>query len=113
LSGYYALCGAPRDYLAAALRVSRGAVLPYSVGLYWDFSALAVVCFRLAIEWCRLKMLGPGLTPAGMRVLLAPSIAGLIIAVLVLHIFPAVRGSGVNQTKAALYIYNGYIPFRT
>ncbi len=77
------------------------------------FSALAVVCFRLAIEWCRLKMLGPGLTPAGMRVLLAPSIAGLIIAVLVLHIFPAVRGSGVNQTKAALYIYNGYIPFRT
>ena len=23
------------------------------------------------------------------------------------------RGSGVNQTKAALYIYDGYIPFRT
>ena len=29
------------------------------------------------------------------------------------HVFPLVRGSGVNQTKAALYIYNGYIPFRT
>ena len=27
--------------------------------------------------------------------------------------FPQARGSGVNQTKAALYIYNGYIPIRT
>src|SRR5581483_8819009 len=27
--------------------------------------------------------------------------------------FPAVRGSGVNQTKAAFYIFNGVIPLRT
>jgi CIC family chloride channel protein len=45
--------------------------------------------------------------------LLAPTLAGLVIAVLVIHVFPLARGSGVNQTKAALYIYNGYIPFRT
>ncbi|HEX6505263.1 MAG TPA: chloride channel protein [Terriglobales bacterium] len=77
------------------------------------FSALAVVCFRLAIEWCRLKMLGPRITPSGLHVILAPTLVGLVVAVLVLHVFPAVRGSGVNQTKAALYIYNGYIPFRT
>jgi CIC family chloride channel protein len=77
------------------------------------FSALAVVCFRLAIEWCRLKMLGPSLAPAGIHIILAPAIVGLVIGVLVLHVFPGVRGSGVNQTKAALYIYNGYIPFRT
>jgi CIC family chloride channel protein len=32
---------------------------------------------------------------------------------MVAHICPRVRGCGVNQTKAALYIYNGYIPFRT
>jgi CIC family chloride channel protein len=31
----------------------------------------------------------------------------------VLHVFPGIRGSGVNQTKAALYIFNGFIPFRT
>jgi CIC family chloride channel protein len=31
----------------------------------------------------------------------------------VLHVFPTIRGSGVNQTKAALYIFNGFIPFRT
>jgi CIC family chloride channel protein len=36
-----------------------------------------------------------------------------VVAVLVIKVFPTVRGSGVNQTKAALYIYNGYIPFRT
>ena len=44
---------------------------------------------------------------------LLPTLAGLVIAVLVIHVFPLARGSGVNQTKAALYIYNGYIPLRT
>src|SRR5205814_6232870 len=66
-----------------------------------------------AIDWARLYLLGTGtmLTPA--RLVLAPTLAGLVIAALVLHFFPTTRGSGVNQTKAALYIYNGYIPFRT
>jgi CIC family chloride channel protein len=76
-------------------------------------SALAVVCFRVAIDWFRLWLLGPLLEPHGWHVILAPSIAGLIVAALILHVFPTVRGSGVNQTKAALYIYNGFIPFRT
>ena len=47
------------------------------------------------------------------RALLAPTLAGLVVGALVLRVFPKVRGSGVNQTKAALYIYNGYIPLRT
>jgi CIC family chloride channel protein len=42
-----------------------------------------------------------------------PSLAGLVVAALVINIFPNIRGSGVNQTKAALYIFNGFIPFRT
>jgi len=77
------------------------------------FSGLAVVCFRFAIDWSRIYLLGTGvqLTPA--RMLLAPTLAGLVIAVLVIHFFPATRGSGVNQTKAALYIFNGHIPVRT
>jgi chloride channel protein, CIC family len=77
------------------------------------FSGLAVVCFRYAIDWSRLYLLGTGavLTPA--RMLLAPTLAGLVIAVLVIHLFPQTRGSGVNQTKAALYIFNGHIPIRT
>jgi chloride channel protein, CIC family len=77
------------------------------------FSGLAVVCFRLAIDWTRVWLLGPLPEPHSWRLLTMPSLVGLLIAVLVIHVFPLVRGSGVNQTKAALYIYNGYIPFRT
>ncbi|HTW30738.1 MAG TPA: chloride channel protein [Candidatus Sulfotelmatobacter sp.] len=76
-------------------------------------SGLSVVCFRYAIDWCRLYLLGTGTVLSTSRLLLAPSLAGLVIAVLVIHFFPTTRGSGVNQTKAALYIFNGQIPFRT
>lgn len=76
------------------------------------FTALAVVCFRFTIDWCRLYLLGSG-PPSPLRLLLAPTLAGLAIAILVIHVFPLARGSGVNQTKAALYIFNGYIPLRT
>ncbi|HUK88573.1 MAG TPA: chloride channel protein [Terriglobales bacterium] len=77
------------------------------------FAGLAVVCFRIAIDWGRLWLLGSALAPSPLRVLLAPSLAGLVIAVLVIHLFPRARGSGVNQTKGALYIFDGYVPFST
>jgi chloride channel protein, CIC family len=77
------------------------------------FSGLAVVCFRLAIEWTQITLLGSSLVPSFPRVVLAPTIAGLVVAFLTLRVFPAVRGSGVNQTKSAVYISNGYIPFVT
>src|SRR5580692_966877 len=109
--------------LTSLLRRSRGAllrsvfreerlflVLSVFIGI---FSGLAVVCFRFAIDWCRIYLLGSGATLSTARLLLAPSLTGLVIAVLVIHVFPLARGSGVNQTKAALYIYNGYIPLRT
>lgn len=76
------------------------------------FSGLAVVCFRVAIDWSRIALLGPLPHPSALRIIGAPTAVGLLVAVLVMHVFPAVRGSGVNQTKAALYIYNGYIPFK-
>jgi CIC family chloride channel protein len=109
--------------ITGLLRRSRGAllrsvfredrfflVLSVFIGV---FAGLAVVCFRFAIDWCRIYLLGSGETLSPLRLLLAPSLAGLVIAVLVIHVFPQARGSGVNQTKAALYIYNGYIPIRT
>jgi chloride channel protein, CIC family len=77
------------------------------------FSGLAVVCFRFAIGWCRIYLLGSGTLLTPLRLVLAPTLAGLAIAILVMHFFPQARGSGVNQTKAALYIYNGDIPLRT
>jgi chloride channel protein, CIC family len=77
------------------------------------FSGLAVICFRLSIEWTSIALLGPVPQPHNLRVLLAPMLVSLLVGALVIHVFPLVRGSGVNQTKAALYIYNGYIPFKT
>ena len=77
------------------------------------FSGLAVVCFRLAIDWTHLALLGPLPQTHNWRLFAVPALAGLVVAALVLHIFPGIRGSGVNQTKAALYIFNGFIPFRT
>src|SRR5579871_4705723 len=77
------------------------------------FSGLAVVCFRIAIDWTHLVLLGPLPQTHNVRLLIIPSVTGLIVAALVIHLFPGIRGSGVNQTKAALYIFNGFIPFRT
>jgi chloride channel protein, CIC family len=76
-------------------------------------SGLLVVAFRIAIEWIRILLLGSAPHAGQPRLLLMPALAGLVVAALVIWFFPAARGSGVNQTKAALYIYNGYISFRT
>jgi chloride channel protein, CIC family len=101
----------PRFFLGAPLREERFfLILAVFIGI---FAGLAVVCFRLAIDWTRIGLLGPAPEPYMLRVLLVPALGGLLVAVLVIHFFPRVRGSGVNQTKAALYIFNGYIPFRT
>ena len=85
-------------------------IISVVIGIY---SGLAVACFRVAIDWFRLRALGSALVPSYPRVVLVPGAVGLAVALLVVRFFPAVRGSGVNQTKAALYIYDGYISFRT
>jgi len=77
------------------------------------FSGLIVVCFRITIEWTRFWLLGSSMQPSYLRVLLAPTLGGIGVALLVLHIFKRSRGSGVNQTKAAVFIFDGYVPFRT
>jgi CIC family chloride channel protein len=76
-------------------------------------SGLLVVCFRVAINWIQVLTLGSAPHPGQLRLLFVPMIVGLVVAALVQLVFPAARGSGINQTKAALYIYNGYISFRT
>jgi len=77
------------------------------------FSGLLVVLFRLLIETLRIMLLGSALRPSFPRVVIVPALAGLVIAVLVIKVFPKIRGSGVNQTKGALYIYDGYIASST
>ena len=85
-------------------------ILAVAIGV---LSGLAVVCFRKAIDLTSRWLFGvaPHISP--LRLLLVPTIAGLALAVLVILVFPGARGTGVNQTKSAVYIYNGYISFRT
>src|SRR6478752_9024714 len=64
------------------------------------FSGLAVVCFRLAIDWTKIWLLGPVPEPHNWRLIAAPALTSFVVALLVIHVFPLVRGSGVNQTKA-------------
>src|ERR1051326_5759287 len=102
---------ATRHTLRSAFREERlFLLLAVIIGV---LSGLSVVCFRVAIEFSRLYLLGSAVPPSGYRLLIAPTAVGLVVAFLVMLAFPRARGSGVNQTKAALYIYNGYIPFRT
>jgi chloride channel protein, CIC family len=77
------------------------------------FSGIAVVLFRIAIDFTSFVLLGSSLSPGTARVLLAPTMAGLAVGLLALRVFPRSRGSGVNQTKLAVYVLNGYISFRT
>jgi CIC family chloride channel protein len=76
-------------------------------------SGLLVVSFRVAIDWIKILTLGSAPHAGQFRLLIVPAAAGLFVAALVQLAFPGARGSGVNQTKAALYIYNGYISFKT
>ncbi len=92
--------GEPQLFLALALLIGV-------------FSGLAVVCFRIAIDLGRVGLRGASLRPDPARLWLVLPLAGLIVAALVELAFPLVRGSGVNQTKAAVYVYDGYIAFRT
>ncbi|MDQ2832637.1 MAG: chloride channel protein [Acidobacteriota bacterium] len=76
-------------------------------------SGLLVVSFRMAIEWLSVLLLGSAPNARQPRLIVVPAAAGIVIALLTRFVFPKVRGSGINQTKAALYIHNGYISFRT
>jgi CIC family chloride channel protein len=101
------------SFRARSFKLSEGNLFLLMAIIIGMFSGMAVVCFRMAIEWIRLGLLGSVIAPPPMRVLLAPAGAGLVVAFLVQKFFPAARGSGVNQTKAAFYVFDGYVPFRT
>ena len=76
-------------------------------------SGLLVVSFRMAIDWVSVLLRGSAPQPGQLRMLYIPVLAGIVVGILVRYVFPEARGSGVNQTKAALYIRNGYISSRT
>ena len=95
------------------LTLSEGQLFLLLAVIIGIVSGLTVVCFRIAIEWTRFQLLGSSMQPSHLRVLLAPTVGGIGVALLVMLLFKRSRGSGVNQTKAAVFIFDGYVPFRT
>lgn len=103
----------PLSSRARLFTLSEGNLFLLLAILIGMFSGMAVVGFRIAIEWVRLGLLGAALARSRLRVLFVPAGARLVVAFLVQRFFPGARSSGVNQTKAAVYVFDGYVPFRT
>ncbi|HZU28849.1 MAG TPA: chloride channel protein, partial [Bryobacteraceae bacterium] len=77
------------------------------------FAGLLVVCFHIAIEfvnWSALVSLSDRFPAA--RVIV-PAVGAAIASFLVLRVFRSAQGSGVNQTKAAIYVSDGYVSSQT
>src|SRR5271157_4731902 len=74
-------------------------------------TGLAVVAFILVTERLGMRLYPPG--SAAWRRLLFPVVGSLFIGYLLYRYFPDARGSGVPQTKAALYARDGRILLRT
>ena len=73
------------------------------------FSGLLVVCFHISIDFIAFVTVASTWKYAWVLRLLGPAIGALIASYLVRRTFPEAMGSGVNQTKAALYIRDGYV----
>jgi chloride channel protein, CIC family len=94
---------------AGLSETQRFLVISILIGI---FAGLLVVCFHIAIDFVSWYWLG---APAGrLRYgrMVSPTLGALAAVFLVTRVFPAARGSGVNQTKAAIYISDGYVPGR-
>ncbi|MEO8660005.1 MAG: chloride channel protein [Bryobacteraceae bacterium] len=74
---------------------------------------LLVVCFHVVIEFIRWYLLGIPVGHGVVRTILAPAFGGLAGTALIVYVFRSARGSGVNQTKAAIYISDGILPPQT
>ena len=72
---------------------------------------LVVVAFIFVTENLGARMYPPGGAP--WRRLVLPVIGALSTGILLTRYFPTARGSGIPQTKAALFLRDGFISFRT
>jgi CIC family chloride channel protein len=73
-------------------------------------AGLAAVLFTTAIDATTRFLFG--LDPSPLRLFLIPTAVSLVSGVLLVYVFPGVRGSGVPQTKAALHLNDGVIAGR-
>jgi chloride channel protein, CIC family len=88
------------DQLALVLSLLIGALV-----------GLVVVAFILLTGRLAARMYPPG--GSGWRRVAVPTLGSLVTGYLLYRYFPLARGSGIPQTKAALFIQDGRISFRT
>jgi CIC family chloride channel protein len=89
------------DRLALALSLVIGALV-----------GLVVVAFILLTGRLAAHMY-PAAGAAGWRRIVVPTLGALVTGVLLVRVFPDARGSGIPQTRAAIFIHDGRISFRT
>lgn len=97
----------------AHIRVSetqRFLLLALLIGM---FSGVLVVLFHIAIDFTSWTSLGALAGRYRFGRLLSPALGAVGAVLLVRRVFPKARGSGVNQTKIAIYTSDGYIPSST
>ncbi len=75
------------------------------------FSGLVVVCFHISIEFMNWTLIETPGHRGWWWTVLWPALGGGVASLLVTFWFRPARGSGVNNTKAALYVSDGYVPF--
>ena len=88
----------------------RFLVLSIFIGL---FTGLIVVCFHVAIDVAGWYAADLAAAYGSLGRILLPGLGAGLAAALVLYLFRPARGSGINYTKAALYVSDGYIPSST
>jgi chloride channel protein, CIC family len=82
-------------------------VLTIAIGV---IAGLAAVLFTVAIDQTSYRLFG--LVPSGLRLFVIPPLMSIGTGILLLKVFPDVRGSGVPQTEAAYHLAGGAIPAR-
>lgn len=88
------------DQLALSLSLFIGAIV-----------GLVVVAFILLTGRLAAHMYPP--SGAGWRRIVVPTLGSLVTGYLLFRFFPEARGSGIPQTRAAMFIHDGRITFRT
>lgn len=73
------------------------------------FSGLMVVLFHIFIDVISWNTLGALTGRFHLVRLFAPAVGALVAVVVVRQFFPRAKGSGVNQTKIAIYSSEGYV----
>src|SRR3954447_19202542 len=77
------------------------------------FSGLLVVLFHITIDFISWNSLGALAGRFRFGRLLSPALGAVIAVFVVRVVFPLARGSGVNQTKIAIYSSEGYVSSST